>query len=91
MQLSKSKQFLTEYTMISDKISKITDQKIKSEMEVLVKQLVREVQSIDMLHEELIGGGKMPSKSGESKGNLISIRKKIVSKLEEYEKSGIIS
>jgi hypothetical protein len=91
MQLSKSKQFLAEYTMFSDKISKITDQKIKSEMEMLVKQLVREVQSIDMLHKELVGGGKMPSKSGESKESLISIRKKIVSKLEEYEKLRIIS
>jgi hypothetical protein len=91
MQLSKSKPFLAEYAMISDKISKITDQKIKSEMEILIKQLVREVQAIDMLHEELVGGGKMPSKSGESKGNLISVRKKIASKLEEYEKLGIIS
>jgi hypothetical protein len=91
MQLSKSKQFLDEYTMFSNKISKITDQKIKSEMEILVKQLLREVHSIDMLHRELIGGGKMPSKSGESKGSLISVRKKIISKLEEYEKLGIIS
>jgi hypothetical protein len=91
MQLSKSKQFLDEYTMFSDKISRILDQKIKSEMELLIKQMVREVQAIDASHDELIGGGKMPAGSGESKGNLISIRKKIVSKLEEYEKSGIIS
>jgi len=91
MQLSKSKQFLDEYAKFNDKISKITDQKIKSEMEILVKQLVREVQAIDMLHEELVGGGKLPTVSSESKGNLVSVRKKIVSKLEEYEKLGIIS
>jgi two-component sensor histidine kinase len=91
MQLSKSKKFLDEYTLFNSKISRINDQKIKSEMEILVKQLVREVQSIDMAHEELVGGGKMQAGSNDSKGNLISIRKKIVSKLEEYEKSGIIS
>jgi hypothetical protein len=86
MLLQKSERFLKEYKSFSERISKIENENLKTELTSLLGQLVNEVKTIDAQHEEIVLIKKMPDGVNDTKNVLMSIRKKIAAKLEEYEK-----
>jgi hypothetical protein len=90
MLLSKSERFLNEYKTFSEKISRITDERIKNDLTQLLNNLVNAVKSIDQQHQELVAIHRMPEAIGESQSNLLSIRKKIFEKISQAEKAGLI-
>lgn len=86
MLLQKSERFLTEYKWFSDRIAKVQNENLKSELTGLLSQLVNEVKTIDAQHEEIVLIKKMPDGVNDTKNTLMSIRKKIASKLDDYER-----
>jgi hypothetical protein len=90
MLLANNPRFLNEYKVWSSKIDKIKDERIKKELEDLLRKLVEAVRAIDLQHQEILVLHRMPDGLGESKGDLVSIRKKIQLKLDSCEKAGLL-
>ena len=86
MLLQKSERFLTEYKWFSDRIAKIENENLKTELTALLGQLVNEVKAIDAQHAEIALIRKMPDGIDDTKNSLMSIRRKIASRLDEYER-----
>lgn len=90
MQLIKNPRFVKEYEEFSNKIERLSDENIKKEMKQLLNQLVAAVKSIDREHGDIVLVKKLPQAVGEHKHTISEIRKKIVHKLMECEKSNLI-
>lgn len=86
MLLQKSERFINEYKWFSERISKVENESLKTELNVLLNQLVNEVKTIDAQHEEIVMIKKMPDGINDTKNVLMTIRKKIANKLDEYER-----
>jgi predicted nuclease with TOPRIM domain len=90
MLLSKSPRFVAEYTELSDKIAKITDENKRSELTELLKKMAYEVKAIDTDHQELVFSPKLPADTSEKRQQLSSIRKKLFDKIKDCERAGLI-
>lgn len=83
--------FQKEYKEFSEKISRITEESAKVEMNKLLQNLVNEVKNIDRKHQDLVMGGRLTADTmGDYRNSLISIRQQIAKKIQSYEKSGLI-
>jgi hypothetical protein len=91
MLLSKSKKFIDEYNDFKHKIENISDSKTKGELELLLKQLLKEVNSIDSYYQDLVTAPKFSTNTAGNKSNITNIRKKIFLKLEECRQIGILN
>jgi hypothetical protein len=89
MLLSNNSRFIQEYKELSEKISKITDENKKTELNDLLKKLVAEVKAIDSDHQQLAFGSKLPTDAAERKQNLIIIRKNLFDKVKDCERAGL--
>lgn len=90
MLLANNPRFLNEYKQWSSQIDKVKDEKIKKDLEDMLKKLVEMVRTIDLQHQEIVVLHRMPDSLNESKGDLISIRKKIQDKLETCKRAGLL-
>lgn len=90
MLLSKNENFIKEYNIFSGKINQIENEKIKSELDSLLKRLVDEVQSIDKQHKDLVSGRKTLLEVNDSRSKLQTIRKQLHKKINECEAAGVI-
>lgn len=90
MLLANNPRFLNEYKTWSAQIDSIKDEKIKKDLEGMLRQLVEAVRAIDLQHQEILTLHRMPEGLGESKGDLSSIRKKIHDKLESCKRAGLL-
>lgn len=86
MLLEKNERFIKEYREFSDKISKIDNEKVKKELVDLLNRLLAEVRSIDRQHEEIIAGIKLPSRINDNRDSITEVRKKIIKRLEDWDK-----
>lgn len=91
MIIEKNQRFQIEYKNFSERISNISDIKIKSELENDLKSLANEVRLVDQLHQDLLFQKNLSASVGDSKHKIMDIRKKILKKLEGWEKSSIRS
>jgi GTP-binding protein EngB required for normal cell division len=91
MLLEKSDRFQKEYKEIFNKISKISDERVKKETKDLLNQLTFAVKEIDRKHMDMVmTGGKLPVSASDTKDSLINLRKKIFSRLQDCERAGLI-
>ena len=90
MRLEKNERFIKEYTEFNQKVSKISDERIKKDMIQLLNQLLGEVREIDRKHQDLIVSSSIVGSSTENREKLNSLRKKIVTRIEECVRSGLI-
>jgi len=83
MKLQDSENFKKEYSDFQEKISQISDEKKKLELESLLKELVSKIDKIDNFYNnQFISGTKnLNSNSNNHKLELTEIRKKIKIKL----------
>lgn len=91
MLISKSERFLKEYNDFKSSASKISNDRIKTEVEKLITDLVFEVKSLDRKQEDLLIGRKVVDSLTEKKNKIADIRKKIYIKLQDCKKSGLIA
>lgn len=90
MQLSKNQRFVEEYKSWSEKISKISDDAAKNECLQLLKELNAHVRDIDKYHTEFTGMTKLPGQLHDVRENLITVRKKLDSKIKACEQANLI-
>lgn len=89
--LLNNERFRQEYKLFENKISSITDDKLKNELTQLLQAMMKEARSIDQHHEELFKGTRLATDSVTThRSTLTAIRQKISKKLEGCEKSGLI-
>jgi hypothetical protein len=86
MLLSKSEQFLKEYNDFKRRISEVADEKIKSELNLLLSQLVKAIQSIDTHHQELTYQQRLPDVINISRENVMNTRKKLIQLLDSWDR-----
>lgn len=82
-----SPRFKKEISDYKEKISKITNEDLKSELEDYLRTLVSEVRNLDVMHGELSVRRDLPSGVLDSRSNIISIRKKLEKKLESWKRA----
>jgi hypothetical protein len=91
MRLEKNERFVKEYSEFDRKISKISDDRIKKDMTQLLNQLLGEVRELDRKHQDLVISANVLSNATENREKLQTIRKKIVTRIQECERSGLIT
>ena len=84
LNLSNSLRFKEDYNNLSNRIDKITNEKLQSELRKLLVQLVNEVRNIDKNHERLLYDKKLPDSTVDSKSKLLEIRRKIDKRLSDW-------
>lgn len=85
MLLSKNENFIKEYTMFKNRIEKVSNEKQKGDLTDLLNEIVSVVKEIDKRHELLAMRSKMPNGGEEPRIKLLDLRKKLDSRLKEYE------
>jgi uncharacterized coiled-coil DUF342 family protein len=91
MLLENSERFQKEYREFSEEIAKISDERVKNETKDLLNRLVAAVRDIDRRHTDMfMTRTKLPSSIDDAKNNVVDIRKKIQSRLQECRRAGFI-
>ena len=89
--IERSERFQKEYKNFYDRISKLTNESHRKELENLLKKLVVEVRIMDSQHQNLYRKNEMPAMVVDSRNNIQSIRKEISRKLEDCERSNKVN
>jgi uncharacterized membrane protein YgaE (UPF0421/DUF939 family) len=88
LSLIKSSQFQIEYKEFFSKIQKIPDdQPVKQELTAMLNQLLQEVKSIDIQHQELTMMQSISSGVNDSKRKITEIRRQLVRKLADVDQA----
>ena len=85
MLLSKNENFIKEYNDFKTRIDRIRDEKQKIVFNDLLNEIVGAVKEIDKRTELLAMRSKMPNGGDEPRIKLLDLRKKLDSRLKEYE------
>jgi len=84
--LENSERFKTEFNDWRSRISNITNDRIRTELNEKMTQLLREVRSVDQQHRDILMAKQLPNMIADSRTTLTEIRQSIVRQLEDYEK-----
>ena len=88
LSLIKSSQFQIEYKDFFSKIQKIPDDHpVKQELTSMLNQLLQEVKSIDIQHQELTVMQNISSGVNDSKRKIIEIRRQLARKLADVDQA----
>ena len=85
--LEKNPRFQKEYSEWQQRTDKVENMRVKAELEQDLKILLKEVKRLDAAHKNVISQNTIPDAVDDSRHKLLSIRKRIDKKLEDYEKS----
>lgn len=89
MLLIKNQRFLKEYTEFRNKIADVSDTAVQQDLTSLLNTLVNAVKKIDSFHIDF--AFKNPTNElTETRSEIITLRRKIFTKLKECEKAGLI-
>lgn len=83
MQLSKNPRFIQEHAEFSKKIAMISNEQVKKECQLLLRELTRHVQEIDIKHDQLNSLGRMPTQIGSARDDIQAVRKKLMHRLKD--------
>lgn len=84
--LENSERFKTEFNNWQLRIAKITNDRVKGELNNKMTQLLREVRAVDQQHKDVLMAKQLPNMITDSRSNLTEIRQSIARQLEDYEK-----
>jgi hypothetical protein len=76
--------FKEDYARYQKVIASINDEQIRRESTGLLLELARAVDAIDLHHNALLLGGKLPDAARDARINLSSIKKKLDNKINPY-------
>jgi|LakMenEpi03Aug12_release.lakeMendotaPanAssembly.Ray.scaffolds.fasta_scaffold786768_2 hypothetical protein len=83
MLLSKNQRFIKEHSEFSEKIARISNEQIKNDCTILLRDLSRYVQELDNKHIEFTSS-RMPDHLVDIRENIQLIRKKLNSRLKDF-------
>lgn len=84
--LENSERFKTEFNDWRSRIDKISNERIKGELNNKMTQLLKEVRAVDQQHRDILMAKQLPNMISDSRTTLTEIRMSIVRQLEDYEK-----
>lgn len=84
--LENSERFKTEFNNWKSRIDKVTNDRVKSELNNKMTQLLREVRAVDQQHRDVLMAKQLPNMIADSRNTLSEIRQSIARQLEDYEK-----
>jgi hypothetical protein len=79
--LQQTERFQTDVKQYRERIDKIVDEQDKLEATRLLNDLIYEVKNMDNMYMDMVFSKQLPSMGGELKNKIVSIRKKLDSKL----------
>jgi len=77
LHLSKTKSYIADLKVFNESLNRITNPKLKTETEKLIKDFKHQVSLIDNEHTELGKGYPNPSKSKDFVSRLAEVRKRL--------------
>jgi len=83
--LQKSSRFQQDHERYLTKIEQIPEGEFKREVKELLNKLVAEVRKLDTMHMEMIYTKQMPSMGADLKQDILTLRKKLDSKLKSLD------
>lgn len=84
--LQNSEQFLNEYKTFQNRITAVSDEKLKKELTDALINLKNAIVYLDRQHESLYLSNRMPSDVGETRTQISGFRKTLETKLSAWER-----
>lgn len=85
--LENSEKFKTEFNNFKERISQITNESVKKDLNSKLTELLREVRSIDQQHVNMFMSKELPNMIPESRSKLSEVRNYIISRLTDWDRS----
>ena len=82
--IENSEVFKKEFTMFSEKISRIQNETVKKELSLKLNDLLIEVRQIDSQHRDIFDKKTISSTVPESRTKLMELRRHLDTKLKEF-------
>jgi hypothetical protein len=82
--IENSQVFKKEFTMFSEKISRIQNETVKKELSSKLNELLKEVRQIDSQHRDIFDKKTISSTVPESRTKLMEIRRHLDTRLKEF-------
>ena len=70
--------------MFNDKISAVSDESVRLELQGILQNLLKEVKYLDQQHQDLSSNNRLPSSAIDSRQNITLIRKNLINKLRDW-------
>jgi hypothetical protein len=84
--LENSERFKTEFNDWRSRINNVTNDRVKTELNEKLNQLLREVRAVDQQHRDILMAKQLPNMIADSRTTLTDLRQSITRQLEDYEK-----
>jgi hypothetical protein len=81
--LENSERFRNDYDRYKAAIEQVTNPSLKTDLEMLLSSLLREVRKIDEDHEAVFSSGRIPTGVVDSRNRITEIRKSLDSRLRD--------
>ncbi len=85
--LENSEKFKTEFNNFRERISQITNETVKKELNGKLTELLREVRSIDQQHMNMFTSKELSTMIPESRSKLAEVRTYIISRLNDWDRA----
>jgi hypothetical protein len=85
--LENSEKFKTEFNSFRERISQITNEPVKKDLNGKLTELLREVRAIDQQHHTMFMSKELPNMIPESRSKLAEVRNYIIAKLTDWDRS----
>jgi hypothetical protein len=82
--IENSEVFKKEFTIFSEKISRIQNETVKKELSSKLNELLKEVRQIDSQHRDIFDKKTISSTVPESRTKLMEIRRHLDTRLKEF-------
>jgi hypothetical protein len=82
--IENSEVFKKEFTMFSEKISRIQNETVKKELNSKLNELLKEVRQIDSQHRDIFDKKTISSAVPESRTKLMELRRHLDTRLKEF-------
>lgn len=85
--LENSEKFKTEFNNFRERISQITNETVKKELNGKLTELLREVRSTDQQHMNMFTSKELSTMIPESRSKLAEVRTYIISRLNDWDRA----
>ena len=75
LNLEKSENFQKEYNEFNEKISAVSNESVKLELQGMLQNLLKAVKYLDQQHQDLSLNNRLPTGAVDSRQNIVLIRK----------------
>ena len=85
--LENSEKFKTEFNNFRERISQITNEQVKTDLNKKLTELLREVRAIDQQHVNMFMNKELPTMIPESRSKLAEVRTYIINRLGDWDRA----